>query len=118
MADSITSSPTRKKVVEPVDNSVHGRLYRTPRMSIEENMEKDVLIAALLSDTIRWIKRRRTFEAKHRVAITHFRESQLREIFVGLDFEDENVIDLDELKTRLITPRSSSMASVDRPSTA
>ena len=60
-------------------------------MSTEEKVETDVLITTL---------------------------SSLREIFVGLDFEDENVIDLDELKTRLITPRSSSRASVDRPSTA
>ena len=66
-----------------MDNSVHVRLYRTPRMSTEEKVETDVLITTL---------------------------SSLREIFVGLDFEDENVIDLDELKTRLITPRSSSRA--------
>ena len=101
----------------------HSQEGRSPgehhsRKSTEEKVEKDVLIATLSSDTIRWIKRRRMFEAKHRVAITHFRGSQLREIFVGLDFEDENVIDMDELKTRLITPRSSSRASVDRPSTA
>jgi len=65
----------------------HSQEGRSPgehhsRKSTEEKVEKDVLIATLSSDTIRWIKRRRMFEAKHRVAITHFRESQLREIFV------------------------------------
>jgi hypothetical protein len=37
-------------------------------------------------------------EAKHRVAITHYREGQLREIFDGLDFDSIGVIDLEELK--------------------
>jgi hypothetical protein len=38
-------------------------------------------------------------DAKHRVAITHYREGQLREIFDGLDFDSQGVIDLEELKS-------------------
>ena len=36
--------------------------------------------------------------AYHRVAMTHFREDQLRESFVELDFDNIGVIDLDELQ--------------------
>ena len=78
--------------------TVHDRLYADSTALHDPKVEKDVLITTLSTDTIRWIKRRRVMEAKHRVAITHFREGQLREIFDGLDFDSTGIIDLAELK--------------------
>jgi Ca2+-binding EF-hand superfamily protein len=79
--------------------TVHEKLYQEAKLEPEKKIEKDVLITTLSSDSIRWLKRRRMSDAKHRVAITHYREGQLREIFDGLDFDSQGVIDLEELKS-------------------
>lgn len=59
----------------------------------------DAIVSALPSDTLRWIKKRRQHNCKMKVAMTHHRETQLRDIFRGLDYTEDGEIDLNNLKS-------------------
>jgi hypothetical protein len=77
------------------------RLHRTPKEFKKKELtdfELTTVVSTLPPSTIQWIKSRRNFDSKSKVILSHYRESQLREIFTGLDVGKNGAIDLEELK--------------------
>lgn len=75
------------------------RLYKTKTASNrKEKSADDAILTTLPAETIRWVKSHRKANSTDKVPMSHFREKQLREMFKGLDFQNCNAIDLDELK--------------------
>ena len=72
----------------------------------------DALISALPSDTLKWMRQRRTAQYTGKVAISIFQERQLREIFNGLDLENNGVINLAQLQEAALYVESSTKNSV------
>lgn len=58
----------------------------------------EAIVSCLPCETLRWIKKRRKINSKLKVAMSFFRERQLREIFNGLDYKTQGEIDLNDLK--------------------
>ena len=78
---------------------VHVRLHNDVARTAREKNE--AIVTILPSDSLRWIKRRRKINSKLKVAMSHYRERQLREIFSGLDIKTEGEIDLVDLKNAI-----------------
>jgi len=72
----------------------------------------DALISALPSDTLKWMRQRRTAFYTGKVAISIFQERQLREIFNGLDLENNGVINLAQLQEAALYVENSTKNSV------
>lgn len=78
--------------------TVTDRLYRNVKKAVVKKTANDALLSSLPTDSLRWIKKRRKINSSEKVALTHFRERQLREIFRGLDFDEMGTIHLDLVK--------------------
>lgn len=78
--------------------TVTDRLYRNEKKAVVKKTANDALLSSLPTDSLRWIKKRRKINSSEKVALTHFRERQLREIFRGLDFDEMGTIHLDLVK--------------------
>lgn len=75
------------------------RLYQTPIRTIrQDETDCDALISDLPTDTLRWIKMRRKLDCEAKMVLSHNRESQLRDIFNGIDVGKHGSIDLIELE--------------------
>ena len=76
--------------------TVTERLYRNnSNRKKQVKTANDALLSSLPTDSLRWIKKRRKINSFEKVALTHFRERQLRDIFQGLDFDGMGTIHLD-----------------------
>jgi len=75
--------------------SVTDRLFQNEHKTKVTKTANDALLSSLPTDTLRWIKTRRKADSFEKVALTHFRERQLRAIFQGLDFDGMGTIHLD-----------------------
>ena len=93
-----------------------SRLYQKPDKYEKKKKHvataNDALISALPSDTLKWMRQRRTPNYTGKVAISIFQERQLREIFNGLDLENNGVIDLGQLQEAALYVESSTKDSV------
>ena len=90
---ALDDDDSESETEDDIGNRLHGNsVYNVNR---ERN---EAIVSILPSDTLRWIKKRRRKDCKLKVAMSHFRERQLREIFNGLDYKTEGEINLDDLK--------------------
>ena len=89
-----------------------SRLYQTTNKKKLESTVNDALISALPSDTLLWMRKRRSANNKSKVAISIFQERQLREIFNGLDLESTGVIDLSQLQEAALYVENTTKDSV------
>jgi hypothetical protein len=115
--DVFPSRPERPKAYPsgpfaPTSTSVHGasvkthstvetvsdRLFNNEKKTKKVKTADDALLSSLPTDSLRWIKKRRKINSFEKVALTHFRERQLRNIFRGLDFDGMGTIHLDLVK--------------------
>lgn len=78
--------------------TVTQRLFVNERKIKKVKTADDALLSSLPTDSLRWIKKRRKINSFEKVALTHFREKQLRDIFEGLDFDGMGTIHLDLVK--------------------
>jgi len=92
------------------------RLYVKPDKNSNtkkrESTANDALISALPSETLSWMRKRRSRENKGKVAISIFQERQLREIFNGLDLENTGVINLGQLQEAALYVENTTKDSV------
>lgn len=91
-----------KSLSSPAVEEWVSRLYIKPNKQEKKTKHvptvNDALISALPSDTLKWMRQRRTPMYTGKVAISIFQERQLREIFNGLDLENNGVINLAQLQ--------------------
>lgn len=79
------------------DDPLH-RLHRLPKVKPKPPPDPNqALVSDLPSQTLKWIKRRRTTDSEQKVVLSHQAERQLREMFNSIDFNGEGVIALGEL---------------------
>lgn len=109
-------SPQRAKHEEANNNDpmsdISYRLFKTTKSGRIANNHPDketsshhsstsitdaALVSDLPSETLRWIKKRRSFLSDKKVVLSHHRERQLRHMFQSLDYKGEGKINLEEL---------------------
>lgn len=78
--------------------TVTDRLFHSEKKVKKAKTANDALLSSLPTDSLRWIKKRRKINSFEKVALTYFRERQLRTIFRGLDFDGMGTIHLDLVK--------------------
>lgn len=80
------------------ESDIGHRLHKTPKQKTSNNKEEgDAIVSDLSGETLRWMKKRRDFDADKKLVISAFREKQLREMFQSLDYETSGALDLEEL---------------------
>lgn len=77
---------------------VTERLYSGPRTRARvKKTANDALVSSLSSDTLKWVKKRRSIDSQQKVVLSYHREKQLRTIFQGIDVNGHGFIDLADI---------------------
>lgn len=81
------------------NGDVVQRLYTHKRGECRpEKTAADALVSSLPSETLRWIKNRRSSDCKQKVVLSYHRERQLREIYNGIDVQKRGEINIKEME--------------------